>query len=139
MNPTSRRPLRNASTNGAYLSNEVGSRNPITGIADCCVRAANGHVAAIVAASTLNSRRFMDCPLESPHQSLAATRRAVLHTTKVCADVAVGSEADISLSANNVRFTSDSGHQNLASVIFHGPGRREAAARHGWRFRQRRR
>jgi len=36
-------------------------RNPITGIADCCARAASGHVAAAPPINVMNSRRFM-CP-----------------------------------------------------------------------------
>ena len=32
-------------------------RNPITGIADCCARAASGHAAAAPPSSVMNSRR----------------------------------------------------------------------------------
>ena len=34
-------------------------RNPITGIAGCCARAASGHVAAALPSVTINSRRRM--------------------------------------------------------------------------------
>ena len=33
-------------------------RNPITGIAGCCARAASGHAAAAPPSSVMNSRRF---------------------------------------------------------------------------------
>ena len=36
-----------------------GSRNPITGIAGCCARAASGHAAAAPPRSVMNSRRPM--------------------------------------------------------------------------------
>jgi hypothetical protein len=36
----------------------VGLRNPITGIAGCCARAASGHATAAPANSLMNSRRF---------------------------------------------------------------------------------
>jgi len=39
-------------------SGDVGVRNPITGIADCCARAASGHAAA-PPSSVMNSRRLM--------------------------------------------------------------------------------
>src|SRR6516165_8546288 len=41
----SRRPLRKASIKLRYASAEEGWRNPITGIAGCCARAASGHAA----------------------------------------------------------------------------------------------
>ena len=34
-------------------------RNPITGIAGCCARAASGHAAAAPPKSVMNSRRLM--------------------------------------------------------------------------------
>jgi len=34
-------------------------KNPITGIADCCARAASGHAAAVPPSGVMNSRRFM--------------------------------------------------------------------------------
>ena len=40
-------------------SGDVGSRNPITGIAGCCARAASGHAAAAPPSSVMNSRRFI--------------------------------------------------------------------------------
>jgi hypothetical protein len=38
------------------------SRNPITGIADCCARAVGGHAAAAPPSSVMNSRRFTRSP-----------------------------------------------------------------------------
>jgi hypothetical protein len=37
-------------------------RNPITGIAACCARAANGTLAAAPPTSVMNSRRFIANP-----------------------------------------------------------------------------
>ena len=39
-------PWRNARTRSAYTSGDPLLRNPITGIAGCCARAASGHAAA---------------------------------------------------------------------------------------------
>jgi hypothetical protein len=33
---------------------------PITGIADCCARAASGHAAAVPPSSVMNARRFIN-------------------------------------------------------------------------------
>jgi hypothetical protein len=40
---------------GRYPSSDVLLRKPITGIADCCARAPNGHAAAATASSDMNS------------------------------------------------------------------------------------
>ena len=40
-------------------SGDVGLRNPITGIAGCCARAASGHAAAAPPSRLTNSRRLM--------------------------------------------------------------------------------
>ena len=37
-------------------------RNPITGIAGCCARAASGHAAAAPPSSVMNERRFIQSP-----------------------------------------------------------------------------
>jgi hypothetical protein len=39
-------------------SGDLVLRNPITGIAACCARAANGHAAAAPPRTVMNSRRF---------------------------------------------------------------------------------
>ena len=45
-----------------YVSGDVALRNPITGIAGCCARAASGHAAAAPPSSVMNSRRFIRSP-----------------------------------------------------------------------------
>ena len=47
---------------GAYRSASALLRNPITGIAGCCARAASGHAAAAPPSSVMNSRRFIRSP-----------------------------------------------------------------------------
>jgi hypothetical protein len=42
-----------------YPSGDVPFRDPITGIADCCARAASGHAAAAPPSVNMNSRRRM--------------------------------------------------------------------------------
>src|SRR5262249_46412594 len=37
-------------------------RNPITGTADCCARAASGHATTVLLKSLMNSRRLMASP-----------------------------------------------------------------------------
>ena len=56
--PASLSPRRNAATRLARGSNEPPWRNPMTGIAGCCARAAIGHAAAAPLSSVMNSRRF---------------------------------------------------------------------------------
>jgi hypothetical protein len=58
INPASRRPRRNAATRSLDSLGERLLRNPITGIAGCCARAASGHAAA-PPSSEMNSRRLM--------------------------------------------------------------------------------
>jgi len=53
------RPWRNAAANGPYPLGVSLLRNPITGIAGCCPRAASGHVAAAPPSAANNSRRPM--------------------------------------------------------------------------------
>ena len=43
-------------------SGDVAWRNPITGIAGCCARAASGHAAAAPPSSVMNSRRLIRSP-----------------------------------------------------------------------------
>src|SRR3954468_18531892 len=56
--PASSNPFPNARTNGAESSADRVLRNPITGLADCCARAASGHAAA-APTILMNSRRCM--------------------------------------------------------------------------------
>src|SRR5262249_46405207 len=55
--PVSRKPCRNASSTYTESSGDRLLKNPITGIAGCCARAASGHAAA--APPSRNSRRLM--------------------------------------------------------------------------------
>ena len=43
----------------AFVSGDAALRNPITGTAGCCARAASGHAAAAPPSSVINSRRPM--------------------------------------------------------------------------------
>ena len=53
-------------------SGDVASRNPITGIAGCCARAASGHAAAAPPSSVMNSRRFIRSPRRRGRAASAA-------------------------------------------------------------------
>jgi len=53
---------RNAVTRFAASARERLRRNPTTGIAGCCARAASGHVATALPKNVMNSRRFMQAP-----------------------------------------------------------------------------
>jgi type 1 fimbriae regulatory protein FimB/type 1 fimbriae regulatory protein FimE len=59
LRPLTRSPWRNAPRRFAIASDDLLSRNPITGIAGCCARAASGHAAAAPPRSVMNSRRFL--------------------------------------------------------------------------------
>ncbi len=61
--PTSFRPCRKAAMMCAYDWGTAALRNPITGIAGRCARAASGHAAATPpSSSVMNSRRFTRSP-----------------------------------------------------------------------------
>src|SRR5215469_505730 len=92
MRPTSRRPLRNASTNSAYLSSEVGSRNPITGSVDCCELAAVGHATA-PPSSLIKSRRFTGHPPVS--EATSYRLRLTIHNKPNCRNARFGSKTDV--------------------------------------------
>src|SRR5690348_17205 len=62
MKPVSFRPWRNAATRKADVSGDCPLMNPITGIAACCARAENGHVAAAPPTRLMNSRRLIAAP-----------------------------------------------------------------------------
>src|SRR5438445_4574847 len=70
MKPLSFRPRWNAGTNGH--EGDALPRKPITGIGDCCARAASGHAAAAPPRSPMNSRRLMP-DTASPLQSVYCT------------------------------------------------------------------
>src|SRR5262249_43517890 len=62
---------------GRYPSSDVLLRNPITGIAGCCARAASGHTAA-PATSVMNSRRLIVAPRGQNHARHRLTAVRVL-------------------------------------------------------------
>ena len=59
--PASFRPWRNAVMSAASASDAL-RRNPTTGIAGCCARAANGHATVPPPSSAMNSRRLIRSP-----------------------------------------------------------------------------
>src|SRR6478672_8377808 len=54
--PASLKPLRNPAKRLAFGSGEPECRNPMTGIAGCCARAASGHAAAAPPSMVMNAR-----------------------------------------------------------------------------------
>src|SRR5215472_2520231 len=61
-NPASFKPCSNAVTRCSEPAADVLRRNPITGTADCCARAVNGHATTVLLESLMNSRRLMASP-----------------------------------------------------------------------------
>ena len=59
-------------------------RNPITGIAGCCARAASGHAAAAPPSSVMNSRRLM-VPQSEDHTLPHRCKKPVLCITAILA------------------------------------------------------
>src|SRR5262245_36749584 len=75
--PASFRPCRKGSTIYAKPVAGVLLRNPTTGIADCCPRAASGQLAAAPPRSVMKSRRLrssMQLPPQGPPPSYARHR-----------------------------------------------------------------
>ena len=66
--------LRNAATSCAYAAGDALLRNPITGIAGCCARAASGHAAA-PPSSVMNSRRSHSITSSARASSVGGTSR----------------------------------------------------------------
>jgi hypothetical protein len=60
--PDASKDSKNGVRRGASASDERVLKYPITGIADCCARTANGHVAAVQPKSVINSRRLIGLP-----------------------------------------------------------------------------
>src|SRR5215469_18381530 len=80
--PVSFRPWRNARRRSAKVSADAEWRNPITGIAGCCARAASGHVAALPR-SVMNSRRFIVAIIRSPRRRGRATSDEPCESLKI--------------------------------------------------------
>jgi hypothetical protein len=69
---------------GRYPSSDVLLRNPITGIAGCCARAASGHAAALPS-SVMNERRLIGHPSSGlgPHITRRCGRTPLCITAKI--------------------------------------------------------
>jgi len=76
--PAALKPLRNAATRLTLGSGEPDCKNPITGIADCCARAASGQAATAPPSSVMNWRRFMSSMGTSSPMHYQSRRLAVL-------------------------------------------------------------
>src|SRR5262245_3060402 len=73
-NPASFRPCRKGSTIYAKPAAGVLLRNPTTGIAACCARAATGHAVAAPPSSVMNWRRLRSSMGSSPEPAVPAYR-----------------------------------------------------------------
>src|SRR5262249_31824985 len=117
-NPASFRLCSNAVARCSEPAAVVLRRNPITGTADCCARAASGHATTALLKSLVNSRRLMALPAPRTKSgskdyhifgprivSFVAPQRDRNH-------VRFGSKADIGACPRHVRFTPKSGHRN---------------------------
>ena len=74
--PASLKPCRNAASVREPMA-VVAARNPTTGIAGCCARAASGHAAAAPPSSVMNSRRFIRSPRQRWQAGRVETRSRV--------------------------------------------------------------
>jgi hypothetical protein len=64
----------------------MGRRNPTTGSAGCCARAASGHAIAAPPSSDMNARRRMVAPFSGlgPHITTPLREDAAVHHSKNC-------------------------------------------------------
>ena len=69
-------PAESAAIRRAALSGDALLRNPITGIAGCCARAASGHAAAAPPSSVMNSRRSHSITSSARASSVGGTVEA---------------------------------------------------------------
>ena len=74
------------------VSGDVGSRNPITGIAGCCARAASGHAAAAPPSSVMNSRRLhsITSSARASSESAALSRPSALAVLRLIDQLVLG-------------------------------------------------
>src|SRR6516164_4345000 len=93
---------------GRYPSSDVLFRNPTTGIAACCARAASGHTAA-PPTSVMNARRLIVAPRGQNHAPHRLTAVRVLERDER------GANCDQLFSAGNVGFESHDRGQNRKS------------------------
>src|SRR6476646_10094929 len=73
MKPPSARPWRNPANRCVVSSGDLALRNPITGIAGCCARAASGHAATVPPRSVMNWRRRISA-LQSSGDSIVSAQ-----------------------------------------------------------------
>jgi hypothetical protein len=69
-------PWRNAVTCCVESASHVLRRNPITGIAGCCARAASGHATAAAPSSVMNSRRCISGLMVEVPTTIGVCRRS---------------------------------------------------------------
>src|SRR6516162_4395051 len=93
---------------GRHPSSEVLFRNPTTGIAACCARAASGQAAALPS-SVMNSQRLIVAPRGQNHAPHRLTAVRVLERDER------GANCDQLFSAGNVGFESHYRGQNRKS------------------------
>src|SRR6516225_12223689 len=93
---------------GRYPSSDVLFRNPTTGIAACCARAASGQAAALPS-SVMNSQRLIVAPRGQNHAPHRLTAVRVLERDER------GANCDQLFSAGNVGFESHDRGQNRKS------------------------
>src|SRR5262249_54293669 len=80
--PASTRPCRNAETASSNAPGDPLLRNPTTGIAACCARAASGDAATAPPRSVMNSRRLIGRPQGQNHAPHRLTAVRVLERGK---------------------------------------------------------
>ena len=112
-------------------SADVLLRKPITGIADCCARAASGHAAAAPPSSDMNSRCFTArcLPCVRPKGSHTPARRetAALRDFNPAYD-RLGSSTSFQVRSRHDRFTPMNGHSSGDRFVRVVPTRRHRLA-----------
>src|SRR5262245_5956369 len=104
-------------------------RNPTTGIAGCCARAANGHATAAPASRAMNSRRLIASPKAQdnapywPKLAQLETRMGGVSSTLVveCLAMSALPLADICSAKGHVRCNPKSGHMAARRKRRQGP------------------
>src|SRR6516165_427222 len=135
-NPASFRPCSNAAARCSEPAAVVLRRNPITGTADRCARAASGHATTVLLKSLMNSRRLMASPAP---RTKSGSKDYHIFGSRIVPFVApkrdrnhvrFGSKGDIQQCSTHVRFTPKSGHRNsLAGRLLCAKSRHSAVRR----------
>ena len=110
-NPASFRPCSSAATRCSEPAADVLRRNAITGIADCCARAASGQAAAEAVIALMKSRRRT-----RPSPERLKDDASFQSLSDQGGDVRFGSKADMCSAKSHVRFTPKSGHVQCNSA-----------------------